>query len=162
MAKYTDIRSTIQSGDLFFYSHHNKIGDRIIKWKTKSPFSHVSMALCIADRVFTLESNLKHGVSINPTSLDVPDVLIRMRLKWDTTTESFALSAVGQKYSLIDAIRAGIGLRTNNKGFICSEYVAEILKVNGEFVNEWGLTPKSLYDRYNVIRPVVSIDRELS
>ena len=49
--------------------------------------------------------------------------------------------------NIFDAVRAGFGMRQNNNGYICSEYVARILKDMGVSVNEWGNSPVKLMEK---------------
>lgn len=128
---YSEIRDTLKSGDLVFFSKHNGLGDKIIKIWSKSRYSHVGVLWCVAGRVFLLEASAFGGVRMVPLSLRMPDVIVRMNLDWNAEAETQAMSHMMEKYSFIDAIRAGLGENYNQKGWICTEYAASITEKGG-------------------------------
>lgn len=140
--KYEDIRGTLKSGDLAFYSSHHKIGDWLIKWWTKSEYSHVGLIWVAAGRVFLLEASAADGVRIVPLSLRMPDTIVRMDLNWDAQTEEFAFSHMMDPYSFVDAIRAGVNQHYKGAGWICTEYVAAVVAKCGYLFSEDSMVPQ--------------------
>ena len=98
MVKYSEIRDSLKSGDLVFYSSHNGIGDKIIKWWTKSEYSHVGVIWAVAGRVFLLEASAFGGVRLVPLSRRMPDVIVPMGLNWTSEAETFAMKHLMEKY----------------------------------------------------------------
>lgn len=127
MAKYKDIRDTLKSGDLVFYSSHNGIGDKIIKWWSHSEYSHIGVIWVVAGRVFLLEASAFGGVRLVPLSRRLPDLIVRMDLEWNDQAEEQAMEHMMEPYSFLDAILAGFRERYVASGWICTEYVASIL-----------------------------------
>jgi hypothetical protein len=127
MSTYAEIRDTLKSGDLAFYSSHNGIGDKLIKWWTKSKYSHVGVIWVVAGRIFLLEASAFGGVRMVPLSLRLPDLVVSMNLDWNDAAETQAMSNMMKPYSFIDAIRAGLGEKYKENGWICTEYAASIV-----------------------------------
>ena len=131
MTAYKDLRTTLKSGDLVFYSSHNGLGDKLIKWWTKSNYSHVGVIWAIAGRVFLLEASALGGVRLVPLSLRMPDLIVPMNLIWNQEAETHAMEHIMEKYSLVDAVRAGFKEAYKKEGWICTEYAASIVKKCG-------------------------------
>lgn len=131
MTLYRDIRKTLKSGDLVFYSSHNGFGDKVIKWWSKSRYSHVGVLWVIANRIFLMEASAFGGVRLVPLSLRMPDLIVKMDLKWNKDAEMQAMEHIMEKYSFVDAVKAGLKENYSQTGWICTEYAASIVKECG-------------------------------
>ena len=144
-------------GDIAFFSHH-KIGDKIIKWWERATsgqdlpegaeYSHVGTVMTMGQRVFLLEASFNGGVRMVPLSLRQPNLVVGMGLTWNQQAEDFAMEQLGMKYSLWEAVRAGMGLReTQDDKFICTEYVARITDLMGYQLPNVKQLPSNFYDQ---------------
>ena len=133
LAKYSDIRSTIRTGDILAWSH---TGNKsfydfklwLVKLFTKSKFTHVGIAWVVGSRVFILES-VSAGVRIYPLSLALPCYLVS---KGHLSSEqlTFAISKAGQEYSTIECIKAYFNSNNlSNSSWQCAEYVCSVLNL---------------------------------
>lgn len=160
MAKYLDIRNDLKSGDLVFYSSHNKIGDKIIKWWSKSEYSHVGVIWTIAGRVFLLEASALGGIRMVPISLRLPDLIVSMGVEWTPAAEQQAMEHMMEKYSYTDAILAGLHRKYKESGWICTEYAASILKECGYNFPDSAQVPEDFLVLLKVEnRPFIYIDK---
>ena len=154
---YDKARLLLSDGDVVFFSHHSGVGDRIIKfwqWVTHKKsesnvgysFSHVGMVLTLGTRLFLLESSFAGGVRMVLLSSRQPDLIVKMKMTWNQEAENFALENLGRKYGLIEAIRAGLGLReTMNDRFICTEYVTGICNKMGYYFPKVKQLPNNFF-----------------
>lgn len=145
--KYEDVRFQLKSGDLAFYSGKTFI-KKVIQWKTKSKWDHVGVIHVEHGRVFLMHSRPGKGPHMVFLSKHVPDEIISTNAIVTEASIDWAYEQFDFKYSIIDAIRAGFGLRENAKGMMCSEFAAGFLRACGMLINEWGATPAALYDRF--------------
>lgn len=124
--KYADVRAAMASGDVvFFQSNHWKA--RLVRWWTKSPFSHVGILFCVAGRVFVLEAVL-NGVRIYPLSKEARFWHAPRFVDWGVEAEEFAMSKVSEPYSQFWAVLAGAGFRLPDDGmWQCAEFVRQVL-----------------------------------
>lgn len=152
-SSYLDVRSKLKTGDIVLYSSHNGIGDRLIKWWSKSPYSHVGMVYRLGKRIFLLEAAAMGGVRLVPMSLRIPDLAVSMKAEWNEAASDASFENMMKPYSFIDAIRAGFGLRYKYKGYICTEYVALIAKAYGYHFLEDAQLPSDFF------RILVEIDQ---
>ena len=146
MTTYQDIRTNLSSGDLAFYTKTSGLGGFLVQVGTNSKYNHVGLIWVISGRVFLLEATLKDGVRMVPLSLEKPDVIVKMDVSWNNTAEELALSHIMDPYSLLDAIKAWAHARSSSKGWICTEYVAAILKECGYNLPEVAQTPEHFID----------------
>lgn len=108
--RYTDIRSSIRSGDLLAFSHKSwctwkSIKSQIVRFFTRSNYSHVATAWVVGERVFVIEAVIPE-VRIYPLSKSGDFYWIPMGAEWTDEVEETALSYVGAKYSQWAAIKA--------------------------------------------------------
>lgn len=129
---YSEIRPHIKSGDLVF-STSNHWKARLVRWWTKSPYSHVAVCWVIGERVFLIEAILT-GVHINPLSkidrywwASIPSA--GTQPLWTPEAEREAMRNVGQKYSQFAAVKAGLGyLLPDDDGYWqCAELARDLL-----------------------------------
>lgn len=143
---YSDLRSTLQSGDLLFTSGKYLISNAI-QQVTKSPWSHVGIVFRIdsINRILLLESVEDMGVRFAPLSKYLTDyedgkpykgrvVLARCS---NITTEtishlsSFGIDELTQPYDkdeiakILARVILGKGKKKRDREYICSELVYE-------------------------------------
>ena len=129
--KYADTRSKIRSGDVLFWSHKPMrswydLQIQLIRFFTRSEWSHTAVAWVIGERVFVLEA-VSQGVRIYPLS-QTEDFMWVSRGIFSDTQEKFALAHVGEPYSKWDAIRSFFGASNDKDSqWFCSEYVCSVL-----------------------------------
>lgn len=127
MLQYKDIRSEIKSGDLISYSRKGLIS-YLIRFVTKSKFSHVGIAWVISGRVLILEATFKNGVSVR--SLSSEDFYWSKGLKpWSEDMETRAIARLEKSYSVLNAIKVGLGISPTHYGEICTLYVDDVLDI---------------------------------
>ncbi len=127
MGLYEDYRSEIKSGDLLAWSGKGWVG-RLIRTWTGQTYSHVGIAWVSAGRVFVIEAREGKGVTMRLLSKAMPVAWISLGLEWSEEAETFALSELGQPYSLLNALRAGFGLLPRRKdGWQCAQYVLAVI-----------------------------------
>lgn len=68
-----------------------------------------------------------------PLSQRMPSVIFKTDFNWSEDAEYFAISQLGKKYSIWEAVGAGMGLReaVANGKYICTEFVGAICKKFG-------------------------------
>lgn len=129
--QYADTRSKIRSGDVLFWSHKPlrswyDLQIQLIRFFTRSEWSHTGLAWVIGERVFVLEA-VSQGVRIYPLS-QTEDFTWVSRGIFSDTQEKFALAHVGEPYSKWDAIRSFFGASNDKDSqWFCSEYVCAVL-----------------------------------
>ncbi len=132
---YSEIRSKIKSGDILAFSH---VGWKTWRdWKvqairifTQSEYCHIATAWVIGDRVFVLEA-VTPKVRIYPLSKLGDFYWIPMNAKWSAETETYALSAVGEDYSQVQAIQSFFGEPEVDNLWQCTEYSRAIAAKDG-------------------------------
>ena len=143
--KYTELRAKVKSGDTLLCKGKGFFS-RIIKWRTKSDYSHVAFIIRFdeIDRVFVLESVEGVGVRMVPLSFYLgykgnveiwrdsrfpkPEVDEDYHLKLKEMTH-FATGKLGVKYDKMEIVRIASRLtfkyrhkHKDNEIYICSEY----------------------------------------
>jgi hypothetical protein len=126
---YDDARPLMKSGDVVAFRHNN-IASRIIRAATGSDYSHVGMVWPVAGRVMILEAVMPK-IRIFPLSKLLPFYWVSCNRPLTLEAEEYALSRVGEDYSIAEAIRGYFGLTSDNKKWQCAEYVLSVLKANG-------------------------------
>jgi hypothetical protein len=150
---YAELRSTIKSGDILAWTNRKveKITDlslQVIRLFTKSEYVHVGTAWVVGERVFVIEAVIPL-VRIYPLSSLLPFFLINTNAPWTEETENFALSVVGENYSLSQAMFSLFQKPNLDDVWQCAELVYEILKKDGIDIGE-SYTPSDII--YNGMR----------
>lgn len=144
---YLAWRRTIRSGDLLLYRERGTIS-RIIRTVTESDYSHVAVAWVTGDRVMALEARFRSGVSMRMVSETLPCDWISTGCAWTASMESYALSRLETGYSVLGALRAGLGMRTKEDELFCSSYAADVLDLwlatESASIPRDGLTPDAI------------------
>jgi len=139
---YPQARAGIRSGDLLAWRGTGLIG-RLVRHWTGESWSHVGIAWVIGGRVLVLEAREGRGVVASPLSRRLNCYHLPTGVAWDEAMQSRALDSLGGRYNLIDAIRAGVGLRPDGAGWQCAEYAAYVL---GLYDKARGFTPGDIVE----------------
>ena len=141
---YRDSRPQILNGDVLLFEGKN-LASRLIRWATRSRYSHAGIAVWWNDRLMVMEAVGK-GVSISPLSRNVRHY--HGHVHWYTAKHPipenkriamvrFAQEELGKEYALWKAVLLGLSilfksdadqrdaLRRENKLY-CSWYFAQI------------------------------------
>lgn len=108
--QYSEAREHIQSGDLLAFSHGSwgswkDIKTMLVRIATRSTYSHVGTVWKTGGRCFVIDAVIPE-VRIYPVSKLGNFYWLPMNAPWSESTEEFALSTVGAKYSQWAAIKA--------------------------------------------------------
>lgn len=133
--KYADYRSQIKSGDVLVWTHPQKwyrswydFKVALVKFFTKSEYTHTAIAWVVGERVMIIESVVPL-VRINPLSNDLPCMVIPGNGLSEHQLET-ALKIVGKgQYSMWEAVRAYF--RTNDMNdnhWECAEFTVSVLQ----------------------------------
>ncbi|MGB0960235.1 MAG: hypothetical protein ACPGVK_08290 [Halocynthiibacter sp.] len=141
-------QQTPETVTLAFYKGEGRFYDRLIRWWTKSDYSHVELVAEKEDRIFIgWSSSPRDGgvrakfIKIQPRHWDFIDVPIKNQ-QW-VFANARALRDLGYRYDWINIFFSQIlpfKLQIRNR-MICSEFVAECLG----FDTPEKHTPQSLY-----------------
>lgn len=141
MTKYIDVKHLIKSGDVVAYSDTD-IVSQIIRFFTKSKYSHVAVVWVIDMIPMVLEATAANGVALR--TLDTRDFFwISTGIRWNKTIENKAQTKLEMPYSFIDAFKVGLGLSPSKNGEICTYFVDDTLGLPrtlespGEVVNHF-------------------------
>jgi hypothetical protein len=144
ISRYEEVRLQIKNGDVFMYKG-KKIFSRLIRWLTKSPYSHAGIAVWWNERLMVMEAVMR-GVRVAPLSRNIYQH--KGNIEWFSCKKEiaeedrlrmviFAQEELGKSYARWKAVLFGLKvlfkrdlnkkdeLRMENKLF-CSQYVAQI------------------------------------
>ena len=132
---YSDARPLIESGDILAFGHEgfasrSDLESQVVRFFTRSEFSHVGLAWVVAGRVMILEAVVPM-VRIYPLSRMGSFYWLPLRQPLSAEAEEKALSIVGQEYSKWEAIKSFFGRNRANQKWQCAEFVQTVLGVNG-------------------------------
>jgi len=133
--KYNEARPIIRSGDLIAQGHGDwkswtGIKVNLVRFFTRSTYSHVGIAWVVGGRVMLLEAVMPK-LRIFPLSLAGDFFWIPMNAPWTEQTEEFALSKIGVDYSQKDAIKAFFKPLEDGNVNECAAYVREVYELDG-------------------------------
>lgn len=123
---YKSARADIKSGDLLAWEGRSIFALAIQLW-TRSPITHVGIAWVHHGRVFVLEAREHKGVVLSALSRRGNFMHIPTNGTWTDEIEAKALNNMGVPYSWKDILAIMFRRPLTAKGYICSEYAAEIL-----------------------------------
>lgn len=149
-----ELRNKIKDGDIIFINGDSVVS-KIIKFFTKSKFSHVGIAFWLEDRLMMVEAQtgtLRRIINFS-SFYNYADITVVSSPKSWNEVSGKALSKVGKAhYSTIEAI--GVGCREfmlinfnidlkviDVRGEICSEFVAKTYDLD-----EVMISPQKLYE----------------
>jgi hypothetical protein len=143
ISKYEEVRLKIKNGDVIMYKGKS-IFPKLIRWLTKSPYSHAGIAVWWNERLMVMEAVMK-GVRVVPLSRNIYQH--KGNVEWVSCKKEiseedrlrmivFAQEELGKSYGRWKAVLFGLKvlfkrdlskkdeLRMENKLF-CSQYVAQ-------------------------------------
>lgn len=129
-------RSTIKSGDLLIWkkSKFSKTSNfylNIIRFFTRSEYAHVAIAWRLDGRLFAVEAT-QPLLRVSPIKMLDEFYHVPMNVKWDSRSEAWLVDKVGLKYSLLDAVRAYLGITVEDDSrYQCAELANEFYKEHG-------------------------------
>jgi Permuted papain-like amidase enzyme, YaeF/YiiX, C92 family len=144
ISRYEEVRLQIKNGDVIMYKG-KKILPRLIRWLTKSSYSHAGIAVWWNERLMVMEAVMK-GVRVAPLSRNIYQH--KGNVEWFSCKKEisegdrlrmviFAQEELGKSYARWKTVLFGVKvlfkgdlskkdeLRMENKLF-CSQYVAQI------------------------------------
>lgn len=124
---YKTARPLIQSGDIIAF-RRDGIVSSVIRAATRSDYSHVGIAWPVAGRVMLLEATLP-SIRIFPLSKAAPFHWISLSKPLTPEAEEYALSRVGERYSVAEAMMGYFGLARPDQRWQCAEYVRSVLSL---------------------------------
>ena len=149
LERYSDIRSRILNGDVLMYRGRSPLS-RLVRWVTRSPYSHAGLASWWNDRLMVMEA-VGRGVVVTLLSDNVGTY--NGRVEWfscvtpinPSTREAmirFAQAELGKEYGTWNALLLGLRLLfkrgieqrdtlRRERRLFCSHYVAQVYNVAG-------------------------------
>jgi uncharacterized protein YycO len=174
---YSQLRDTVQAGDLLFYSGEDEVS-KLIRRATHSLWSHIGVIFKIEnlDRILLLESVESMGVRLIPVSryiknvehesndgkFDARLVIARHKsLKKNQVNHliNFGIDQISRPYDLdeirriIERIQKGEGKAVRDEAYMCSELIYEcFLKIGIEIpYNRLGfISPQDIWIDKNI------------
>lgn len=157
MLIYNDIRDSIKSGDIIFTSSDGIIG-KLIKFATKSKYTHVGVAVWLGEHLFILEA-LRSGIALNLlSSYNKFDIINLNGINFSTIENLFKYNKHKTKYDYRASIVNGFKLFLNNylnfnlsikiiqdDRYQCAELVSELL-FNNDIINRKFVIPSEIYN----------------
>ena len=133
--KYEAYRQNIKSGDLLAWSTKsmhsiNDFALHMVRIFTESEYEHVGIAWVIGGRVFVVEAVVP-AVRIYPLSRLVPFYSVQMHIEWQAEYEEWLLSNIGDKYSILKAIKSYWGPIKEDDCWQCAELTIKFYKTLG-------------------------------
>lgn len=115
----------MQTGNLVLFRGRGPLAWLIRTW-TRSAWDHCGVIWMVEGEAMVLEARYRQGVSchaLRNRMEDVPTVYPTGR----AANVPIALRHLGDRYSVKDAIRAGLGKRGDHAGWECAEFAAMVL-----------------------------------
>ena len=125
--RYRQNRLGIQSGDVIAWRGKGLFA-WIVRMFTKSPWTHVGVAVWWGDRLMVLDSYIGKGTRARLLSRHAKGAYwIKSMAAWNQSAEGFALAELGKEYSLQNLWKTWLGLALVKDEYHCAQYVAEVL-----------------------------------
>lgn len=163
-------RQAIQSGDLLVWKKSKKsfmssLTLEIIRLATRSNFAHVAVAWVMDGRLFAVEATQP---CVRLTVIKDSDEFyhLGMGVSWSQDSEEYLIDKIGLKYSVIDAVRAFLGICvSNDRRYQCAELAHEFYEKHDIALGD-AFTPSELVDAIlakreasvNFVTPKISIN----
>lgn len=144
-------------------SKNNKIGSRLIRWWINADYSHVYTRWYLSDQDREIVYHAAHGmVHFRPHNKFISENKIVEEFELELTCEQFAkfstkcIDLSGEEYSKLELLQIllcditdGRIHTQDQKGYICSELMAELLEDLGYKFNKpkYLLTPKDIIEK---------------
>lgn len=147
--KYSELRSTIQTGDVLAWSEGGPWNSwrnfqlNIVKMGTMSDYNHVGLAYVLAGRVFVIEAVVPF-IRIFPLSQVLPFFYIQTPFRLNDEHEAKLMKRVGLPYSKWLALKAAFSKNTDGETtWECAKLVNETLSDFDPGFDELNDTPSA-------------------
>lgn len=140
---YPSVRPQIRSGDLLAWRGTTQFS-RLIRHWTGGSYGHVGVAWLFKNRVFVLQEKERQGINLVALSDNLPCDWIATDAVWTDAVETEAMRHLGQSYSVLNCVLAGLNIEPVGVKRICSEYAYRILQLSGVIDKQHALTPTQL------------------
>jgi hypothetical protein len=143
------LNHSVQSGDLLAWDYDELSGlyryvNMFIQSMTMSSYSHVGIAIRRGSDVFVLEAT-QPKIRISPLKNKGDFYVLPLGPVDHDELERIAQDYIGKEYSILDCIRAYLGLKINsNKRWQCAELAVRVYQRLGIELKPARLTPQSL------------------
>jgi hypothetical protein len=156
--KYDLLRPHIQNGDLILWSG-TAPHSRLIRWITKSKFSHVGIAVWWGPRLMVLDSYPFRGTRARPLAHDLKNAHWKAsNVAWGNRPLAFALDELDRKYSFQNLWKTLLGLRLVRSEYHCAQFAAAVLQQAGFDPPTYPPTPESLAREVNPNGEILAIE----
>ena len=132
--------AAINTGDLLGWAgdHTHTFGDKSIKmirFFTQESFGHVGIAVrmhdWLDDELLVVEATIPK-IKLTRLTTDQVFYCVPMGVPWTTLNKSFLMSKLGLKYSVMDAVRAGVGMHVSHDlAWQCAELAHGFYEASG-------------------------------
>lgn len=132
----------LKAGDLLLYSGDTLVDD-VIRVVTLSDFNHVAVVMPDCQ---TMVEALPGGVRVAPiTEMSEQAWHVATELTWNPAASAFVKSVVGESYSYLNDLLAGLGYApATEKQWECAQLAAKILGILGVSLPEACDTPQKV------------------
>ena len=132
----------LQAGDLLLYSGETLVDD-VIRVVTLSDFNHVAVVMPDCQ---TMVEALPGGVRVAPiTEMSEQAWHVATELTWNPAASAFVKSVIGEPYSYLNDLLAGLGYpAATEKEWECAQLAAKILGILGVSLPEACDTPQKV------------------
>jgi hypothetical protein len=118
------------SGDVILWEGRG-LAARLVRWATRSRWSHVGIALWSGPRLLVLDSYPFKGTRVQPLSLCADNAYWMKNVAgWDSASHAFAIDELGRRYSFQNLWKTWMGLHLVKSEYHCAQYVAAVLGKN--------------------------------
>jgi len=125
--RYQEAKRRIQSGDLILWQGRG-LAARIVRWATKSRWSHVGIAVWWGPRLMVLDAYPFKGTRARPLSHDTKGAYwLASGAAWTKHAHAFALDELDKKYSFQNLWKTWLGLNLIKREYQCAQYAAAVL-----------------------------------
>lgn len=146
----------MKSGDLVFWSGTG-ITSRIVRWFTKSRWSHVGVVVRWGPRIMIVDSLIGRGVRAVPLSNRLDRAYwVPTNVEWGQSAHAFALDQLERPYSLQNLWKTWRRLNLVASEYHCSQYAATVLSKTGLTIDT-NHSPESLYREFIFDNPPVPL-----
>jgi hypothetical protein len=129
--RYSDCKKHIKTGDIILWSGKMP-HSRLIRWLTKSKWSHVGIAVWWGNRLMVLDSYPFFGTRARPLSHDLKNACwMSSGAAWNGGALAFALDELDHKYSFQNLWKTWLGLNLVKSEYHCAQYAAAVLAKAG-------------------------------
>lgn len=124
----TALRLSIRPGDVLLFEG-DTLTDDVIRLGTRSTWNHVAV---VTDQPRVMVEALPGGVRLAPIPTKGPYWVVVAQALWGPATSAFCRAVVGEPYSYLNDLVAGLGLAPlTTQAWECAQLAAQILRTMG-------------------------------